>query len=131
MRPGWVRVTLMDRRRRERYDLRAPLSFSWRDLSKIRQRHDGVLSNISGGGLFILTLDPPPKGSQVHVRVSIPTVSPGRELIIRATGEVVRLESAVGAEGRTGFATIINHFSVRGRERRNRLDGPEHDRFVR
>ena len=121
----------MDRRKHERYDLQAPLSFSWKDLRKIRQRHEGLLSNISGGGLFILTDDPPPKGSQVHVRVSIPTVSPGKELIIRATGEVVRLESAVGAEARTGFATIIIRASVRGRERRNRLDGCENDRFVR
>ena len=115
----------MDRRKHERYDLQVPLSFSWKDLRKIRQRHEGLLSNISGGGLFILTDDPPPKGSRVHVRVSIPTVSPGRELIIRATGKVVRLESAVGAEAREGFATVFDRVSVRGRERRNRLDGCE------
>lgn len=106
-------MALMDRRKNERYDLRTSLSFSWKDLRNVRHRRDGLLSNISGGGLFVLTRDPPPTGSRINVSVSFETALPGRRLAIWITGQVVRVELPVEAEDTGGFAVVIKRYTLR------------------
>ncbi|MGB7439309.1 MAG: PilZ domain-containing protein [Candidatus Acidiferrum sp.] len=105
----------MERRQHERYGLQAPVSFSWKDSRNTSQRREGLLLNISGGGVFIATRDLPPRGARIRLRVSLQTVVAGAELDIRASAEVVRAELPGEGEAaeRTGFAAAIKAFTLR------------------
>jgi PilZ domain len=108
----------MDRRQRERYEVEAPVRFSWKDPKDVRQRCQGLLNDISGGGMFVSTSDSPPTGTRVHLRVALRTVFAGTELIVRAFGQVIRVESSAEAKGRSGFAVTIKKFVLRSDHRK-------------
>jgi hypothetical protein len=110
----------MDRRKHGRYDLRSPVCFVWKDTTNILRRGKGLLSNISGGGMFVSTNDPPPKGARTHLTVSLRSVSADFGLILRGMGLVVRVEYTQEAEGPLGFATAIKTFSLHNDNRKPR-----------
>jgi hypothetical protein len=90
----------MDRRQHERYDLEGPLTFSWTELQCVRHRQEGLLSNMSGGGVFISTDDSPPVGTSVQFKLLFHSFLAGSRLVMRASARVVRRESAARAGGR-------------------------------
>jgi hypothetical protein len=105
----------MERRQHERYGLQAAVSFSWKDSQNTTQRCNGLLLNISGGGVFIATRDLPPTGTRIRLKLSLPTVVGGTQLNIRATAEVIRLELPREGETaeRTGLAAATKSFTLR------------------
>jgi PilZ domain len=108
----------MDRRQHERYDLHAPLSFSWNDAGGIRHRVQGSLRDISGAGVFVSTRDAPPDGAHIQFRLSFDSLCAGSRLIIRARAQVVRVEAAAPIQGCVGFAAAIKTFTLRNNERK-------------
>ena len=103
----------MERRQHERYDLQAPVTFSWIDSKDARQRRKGLLCNISGGGFFVATHDLPPEGARILLRVSFRTVLAGTRLIVRASARVVRMELPGEVDGPPAFAAAIKTVTVR------------------
>jgi hypothetical protein len=101
----------MERRKHQRYDVEAPLTFSWQDSKNVHRRQRALLSNISGNGLFVSTLYSPPKGACIHASVSFRTVFGGTPLLLRAVATVVRVELPA-VEGRDGFAAAIKTFTL-------------------
>jgi PilZ domain len=110
----------MERRQHERYGLQAPVSFSWKDSRNTTQRCNGLLLNISGGGVFIATRDLPPKGTRIRLKMSLPTVVGGTQLNIRASAEVVRLElpKEIETAERIGLAAATKSFTLRSDEKK-------------
>jgi PilZ domain len=106
------RVALMERRQHERYGLEAPLSFSWKSPGNVSRRSEGLLINISGGGIFVATTDLPPEGARIRLSVSLRTVLVGTHLAIRASAELVRVGFCPSV-GSTGFAAAIKTLTLR------------------
>ncbi len=108
----------MERRQHERYDLQAPVSFSWKDSSGACGRYKGLLLNISGSGFLVSTCDLPPEGARIHLSVSFRTVIAGTRLMVRAKAQVVRVESPGEGEGRIAFAAAIKSFTLRSNQKK-------------
>lgn len=108
----------MERRQYGRYNLQAPLTFSWKDPRGVRQRRKGVLSNVSGGGVFVSTCDSPPQGTRIWFRVCFQSVFADVRLILRAAAQVVRVALAAPTEGRAGFAAAIETFTLHNEEKK-------------
>jgi c-di-GMP-binding flagellar brake protein YcgR len=106
----------MERRRRERLDLSAPVKFAWETDDSTRREGSGVTRNFSAGGLFVMTEDPPPVGATVHLEVDLKTSRLDSTVTIRAKGLVQRIEvtDLIGQLG--GFAVST---------RRMRLEKPD------
>jgi PilZ domain len=108
----------MEPRQHERYVIQIPLSFSWRGTKGIRYRREGILRNISGGGVFVLTGNPPLEGTRIQFSVLLHSIFPGSKLSVRAVAQVIRVELAQPDEGCTGFAAAIKSFTLRNDETR-------------
>lgn len=103
----------MDRRKHERYDFEAPLSFYWGGPGGVRHRYQGLLRNMSGGGVFVLTDDSPPEKARIQFNMSFRSLFPGSRLVIRACAQVVRVDSAAPLQGNVGFAAAMKTFTLR------------------
>src|SRR5262245_42457576 len=104
----------MDRRRHERRDLEAaPLKFLWKDQKGVRHRGEGIVHNISGGGLYVSTPDPPPVGAPVRFDVFFPYFLAGSRLVLRTTAQVVRVDSSSQGEGLAGFGVVMRTYTLR------------------
>jgi hypothetical protein len=108
---------LMERRQHYRYDLEGPLSFSWSGPGGVRHRHQGLLRNISGGGVFISTGDCPPEGARIQFSMAFDSFAAGSRLVIRARAQVVRVKLAAGDARRAGFAAAIKKFALRNEKK--------------
>jgi PilZ domain len=108
----------MDRRRHERYELEAPVNFSWNDSGGFRRRHQGVLRNISGGGVFVLAEEAPPSGVRIRFKVPFHYSFAGSPLVIQASAQVVRVELAAAIGELAGFAVAIKNFTLRNRDKK-------------
>ena len=105
-------VVLMDRRQHERYNLKAPVKFSWIDQNGVRQRCRGVLNNISGGGVLVSTHESPPNGALIHFSVFFSSLYGGARLVIRAVGQVLRVKLASQGGKISEFAATIKTFTL-------------------
>jgi PilZ domain len=103
----------MDRRQHERYDLQAPLTFSWNGPGGARHRRQGLVRNMSGGGLFVSTGHSPPEGARIQFNMSLSSLLASSQLILRAYAQVVRVELAAPVQARAGFAAAIKTFTLR------------------
>jgi c-di-GMP-binding flagellar brake protein YcgR len=106
----------MERRRHERLDLSAPVKFAWKTDDSTRREGSGVTRNFSAGGLFVMTEDPPPVGTTVHLEVDLKTSRLDSTVTVLAKGQVKRIES-------TGLVGQLGGFAVSAR--RMRLEKPE------
>jgi len=106
----------MDRRQHQRYDLEAPLSFSWKDQRGIRQNGKGLSSNLSVGGILVSTSDPPPNGTRIRLSVLFPSLFAGEPLTFRALAQVLRVELITKLEGRR-FAATIHTFTLHNEQK--------------
>lgn len=92
----------MDRRQHRRFDLKAPVTFTWRAKGETR-RADGVTRDVSETGLFVVTDFPPPSGTVVRVEVSFP-LREDSQIQMKAQGKVVRVEAGGYSNTVQGFA---------------------------
>lgn len=100
----------MDRRVRPRFDLTAPVKYSWKDLAG--NRHGtGFTRDVSERGIFIVTDTLPPMGATVHFEVSFPFRDES-QIQMRAQGRIVRLESENSTATQRGFATLTNMLAL-------------------
>jgi hypothetical protein len=95
-----------------RFTLRVPVVFGWTDQGG-EHAGRGVTSNISAGGMFIVSSICPPTSSVVHCEMLLPSPSAKgiEEFEGRAIGSVVRSQQS----GENGFAVFSNDFVVRHR----------------
>jgi PilZ domain len=102
----------MERRRHQRYDLEAALSFAWKDLSGVRKSAEGFLRDISGGGVFVWTDDLPLRGVDVRFEVRVRSVLPSSQLVIQGKGQVLRVEVGLTPNAPTGFSASVATFTL-------------------
>jgi PilZ domain len=102
------------RRRHERSDVEAPVNFSWKGSADVRQHQgEGTLQNISRGGVFIRTGDPPPLGTRVKFKLFFRSFVPDSRLVMQASARVVRAEPSSQAGARAGFAATLKIYILR------------------
>jgi len=106
----------MERRQHERYELQTPLSFSWKRARGVRCRREGLLRNISGGGVFVATSEVPPVGSEVRFRVSIHSVLAWSRLVLHGTVSVVRTDPTLRADALPGFGAAMKSYTLRNQK---------------
>jgi hypothetical protein len=106
-------VALMERRQHERYELQTPLSFSWKSARGVRYRREGLLRNISGGGVFVATREVPPVGCEVRFRMSIHSILAWSRLVLHGTASVVRTDPALRADALPGFGAAMKSYTLR------------------
>jgi hypothetical protein len=94
----------MDRRRDPRFPLEASVDFTWSSTGGQQQTAKGRTRNISLRGLFVFTDVFPAVGTVVMFNVTLPSLTEGLELVLRATGTVTRIESVESCEPPVGFA---------------------------
>lgn len=85
--------TLIERRREPRHDLRLDVNYRRGDTYLYSRS-----SNISEMGIFLVTRDPPRKGTRIELRFAVP----GEDEPLRVTGEV-RWVVRPGAAGEPGM----------------------------
>jgi hypothetical protein len=93
----------MQSQRATRYQVRAPVLYSWIDEGGMKRQAGGFTRNVSSGGVFVVSAMSPPIGTGISLEVMLPPLedaSPGWQL--RASGKVVRVESD-GFAGTTDF----------------------------
>lgn len=104
----------MDRRSRKRFDLEAPVKYSWTDSEQVQRAGQGTTRDVSERGIFILTDAPPPAGATVQVEVSFPFRDESR-IQLKAQGRVTRVETS-GEIAEYGFATATDLLAVNSLE---------------
>lgn len=102
----------MDRRRFQRWDFEAPVTFSWKDAGGIRHRAKGTVKNISAGGALVSTYRPPPPDASVRFRVFFSSFHPDSSIAMEIIGRVVRAESGVQAEVPGEFAVAFRSYTL-------------------
>ena len=97
----------MDRRSHLRFDLRAPVAYTWKDKEGIRQDSSGITRDVSEKGVFIIAHSTPPMGASIRFEVSF-LYRDHSQIRMRARGRVLRVESNGEAKTEHGFATATN-----------------------
>ena len=92
----------MDHRQHRRYQLSAPVSFSWESREGAVGTGEGRTRDISVAGVFVLTAGLVPEGSLVRMDVNLPPVNArGQRVHLRSQGRVLRAEDR-------GFAAMAS-----------------------
>jgi len=99
-------------RKYNRYRLKVPVIFSWKDAQGIRQQGVGLTHVMSVTGAFIVATRPPPLNAKIKLKVYLPERSAARPQRIYGQGRVVRVEPAHGRH-RAGFAVAVKPFVLR------------------
>ena len=88
-------------RRSPRFGLRLPVLARWTDIAGKERQGAGFSRDISLCGVFIVSAEPPPKGTPIFVTVVLPNPRTAeQELQLRSMGSVVRVEEGEA----TGYA---------------------------
>ncbi len=104
--PGRVRNAgssgeTVEYRRFPRFSLRLPVLTRWTDIEGKERHGAGFSRDICLCGVFIVSSEPPPKGTPILVTVVLPNPrADAQELHLRSTGAVVRVERGEA----TGYA---------------------------
>lgn len=93
----------MDRRLHKRFDLSAPVTYSWKDRPGIRRTGQGTTRDVSESGLFVLTDLVPPVGTTIQFEVSFSFRDDSR-VQMRAKGIILRANSNGTTDTVRGFA---------------------------
>jgi hypothetical protein len=102
-------VVTMDRREAPRFNLSVPVSFMWTIPGVGVRSGTGTTRNVSLQGLFVVTDIRPVAGSFVRLRVMLRSSS-GLDLVLRARGTVLRVESAGDSTSGVGFAATTTRY---------------------
>ena len=93
----------MDRRLRTRFDLTAPVTYSWKERRGVRRTGRGATRDVSERGLFVLSDSCPPVGTVIQFEVSF-SFRDNSEIRMKAKGKVVRVQADGNGDGVRGFA---------------------------
>jgi hypothetical protein len=96
----------MDRRQHKRFDLNAPVTYSWGEPQGIHSAGRGTTRDVSEYGLFVLTDSFPPTGAVIEFEISFP-FRDDSQIQMKAKGQVIRVEAS-GAETARGFAAVTS-----------------------
>jgi hypothetical protein len=94
----------MDRRQHRRFDLSAPVTFSWEDEGSMCDIGHGTTRDVSECGLFVLTDLCPPLGTDIDFEVSFP-FRDDSQIQMKVRGKVVRIEPSADVGALQGFAS--------------------------
>ncbi len=98
--------TVQELRKTKRYQLNAPVRFSWEGSDGQSQMFEGVTRDISMRGVFVLSAALPQVAACLELDVYMPAVSArGRAVKLHGEGRAIRIEPQL-REGR-GFAAEI------------------------
>jgi len=104
----------MERREHQRYRLRFPVIFSWRDEGQAQRENLGVTRDISTRGAFVVTTSPPLLNSYLKLKALIPPSSRvAIPIQILGEGRVVRVETIKNQEPSGGFALAAKRLFLR------------------
>jgi hypothetical protein len=105
-------VDLNDRRKSNRYELGAQVSFLWKDSQGNSHQGMGSIRDVSVRGLFVMTLvPPPPLGATVRLDVCFDTSLAETPVAIRAKGRVCRIDCVDKNHDRRGFAATTKRLT--------------------
>lgn len=91
----------MKLRRLRRYNVQAPVFFSWKDLDGSSQVAEGMTRDISTQAVFVLARNCPAAGNQLRIDVLLPSLSKNPGVQLRGEGVVLRVDHA--DSGDSGF----------------------------
>lgn len=94
----------MDRRQHTRFDLNAPVTYTWKDRKGSLRTGSGTTRDVSECGLFVFTDSLPPAGKIIRFEVTFP-FRDDSHIRMRAAGGVMRVENDSNAKAR-GFAAV-------------------------
>src|SRR5664279_1052431 len=100
---------IVELRNANRYRLNVPAVFWWPGVDGFSEHGEGITTDISSSGVFVLTTALPPLGTRIELDVSLPGVgdgSPG----IRLNGEGFVLRLQPGPTGPVGFAASVQFY---------------------
>lgn len=98
-------VRFLDRRQYTRFDLSAPVTYSWEGRESIHGTGHGTTRDVSERGLFVLTDSFPLVGTVIEFEVSF-SFGDDSEIQMRAKGKVIRVEAADNTGLVQGFAAV-------------------------
>lgn len=105
---------MMERRVGRRFNLEAPVQFTWRLPGSGIASEGGRTRDVSLRGIFVLAGTCPPEGSALRMTVLLPPSIGGSGLEMEADATVVRVEGC-GNEDCPGFAAITKRCSLKSR----------------
>jgi len=94
----------MDRRARQRFDLSAPVAYTWKNSHPTPHGGAGVTRDVSESGMFVLGDSLPPVGATVQFEVSF-SFRDDSQIRMKAQGTVLRVLAADG-KMQSGFAAM-------------------------
>ena len=102
----------MEKRKRIRYRLDAPVLFYWESAERKRLQGEGITRDISVAGIFIVSPTCPPVDAYVEFEVVLPSLA-GIKTVVHIKGEagVMRVDHPVGGKGENGFAIASRDFA--------------------
>jgi hypothetical protein len=89
------------------------MNFSWNGPAGAHHRAQGTVHNISAGGIFISTNEPPPLTSQVRFSVFFRSFLAASRLVMQTTARVIRLEPSPGGNAPAAFAAAFKTYTLR------------------
>ena len=93
----------MDRRIHTRFDLTAPVTYTWTEQDGICRTERGSTRDVSECGLFVLTDSFPPVGAVIQFEVAF-SFRDESQMRMKVEGKVVRIDADGGAKKVRGFA---------------------------
>ena len=106
---------MLERRAGRRFNLEAPVKFTWRLPGSGVASEGGRTRDISIRGIFVFAGACPPEGSALRMTVLLPATLSDSSLEMRVDATVVRVEGS-GTEDCPGFAAITNRCSLFNRK---------------
>jgi PilZ domain-containing protein len=103
----------MERRKHARQNLSAPVRFDWELSDGGHHQGTGVTRDVSAGGLFVVTEDPPAVGTSVYLKVDLKTSRLNPTATIQAKGQVSRIEMIHLTGQLIGFALSTRRMTLR------------------
>lgn len=105
-------VDLIDRRKNNRYELGAQVSFLWKDSGGENHQGTGSMRDVCVHGLFVMTLVAPPIGTLIRLEVCFDSSRAESPVSIRAKGRVCRVDSVNQNRERCGFAATTKKLTL-------------------
>jgi hypothetical protein len=103
-----------ERRKQNRYRLRVPVIFSWRDARQAQHEAVGLTRDLSLNSAFVLSKVLPPLQANIKLKAfPPPVVGVAARLQICGEGKVIRVEAIKHHDTRGGFAVVGKHFVLR------------------
>jgi hypothetical protein len=106
-----------DRRRGNRYDLRALVSFLWNGVQRIHHQGAGFMRDVSVCGVFVITSEPPPIGTIVRLEMRFELSLTDLPIAIQGDGRVCRVERTDENDKYWGFAASTKSLKLQAHQR--------------